>query len=163
MLLLPLTAGLWACSSGERPPQEAAPQQAAPASGQAQTQDSGRPHGNHDPYHGGLVLMDRDLHFEVVMRRDGEFRVYFTDEVRHAVPASTVEDVIVTVSCEDSAPEVVGMQVDDKDESWVGKAHHAIEDLEATVRISYVYKDVPYFIDVPVRGLQSPPSKADHD
>ena len=33
------------------------------------------PHGNHDPKYGGVVLMNGDLHFEVVLGRDGTHRV----------------------------------------------------------------------------------------
>jgi hypothetical protein len=107
--------------------------------------------------------MDRDLHFEVAMRPDGEYRVYFTDEVRKPLPASTVSDVVVSVSCEGEPPEVLALQIDQADESWAGKAQHEVHDPDATVRVSYVYRDAPYWIDIPIDGLRNPPEKAGHD
>jgi hypothetical protein len=156
-----VAVGALACSSPDSARQEpTAGQQQGAAAQQpgAPQQPAGMAHGNHDPHHGGLVMMDRDLHFEVVLRQDTEYRVYFTDEARKPLPASTVQDVIVTVSCEDSAPETVGLQVDEKDESWVGRLQHAVHDAEATVRVSYVYRDVPYWIDIPIQGLRNPPA-----
>ena len=40
------------------------------------------PHGDHNPHYGGIVLMNGDLHFEVVLGRDGVCRVYFSDAMR---------------------------------------------------------------------------------
>jgi hypothetical protein len=155
ILLALISFGAFACSS-EPERGGSANTGAAPAAAGEQ------PHGNHDPHHGGLVLMDRDVHFEVVMKPDGEWRVYFTDAVRKDLPASTAMDVVITVTCPDEKPEVIGLQADDKNESWVGRAQHAVHNPEATVRISYVYKDQPYWIDVPAKVLQNPPPKADH-
>jgi hypothetical protein len=133
-----------------------------PGTGASPAPEGEQPHGNHDPHHGGLVLMDRDLHFEVVMNPNGEYRVYFTDALRNPVPASTAMDVVITVTCPDEKPEVIGLQIDDKGESWVGKGQHAVHNPEATVRTSYVYRDQPYWIDVPAKTLQNPPLKAGH-
>jgi hypothetical protein len=152
-----LAFGPLACSSN--PEQSGGPPAGTTA---APAPEGEQPHGNHDPHHGGVVLMDRDVHFEVVMKPDGEYRVYFTDAVRKPLPASTVQDVVITVTCPDEKPEVIGLQMDDKGESWVGKAHHEVHDPEATVRTSYVYRDQPYWIDLPVKVLQNPPAKADH-
>lgn len=150
MLIALVAAGPLACSSPDSAPQPSA----------AQPQEPARPAGNPHPQHGGVVFADRDLRFEAAMGEDGEFRVYFTDEAGKPIPASTVADVIVTVSCEDAAPEIVGLQIDEKGESWVGKPQHPIHDTDATVRISYVYRDVPHAADVPFRKLHTPRAEA---
>ena len=46
------------------------------------------PHGDHSAHHGGLVLMNGELHYEVVFDRDGRHRVWFSDAVREDLPAS---------------------------------------------------------------------------
>ena len=40
---------------------------------------AGMAHGNHNPKYGGTVLMNGDMHFEVVLNRDGTYHVYFSD------------------------------------------------------------------------------------
>lgn len=41
------------------------------------------PHRDHEPRHGGVVLMKGDLHYEVVLDPTGQsFRVFFTDASR---------------------------------------------------------------------------------
>jgi hypothetical protein len=107
-----------------------------------------RPHGDHYPRHGGIVFMDRDLHFEVVARPAGEYRVYFTDELRHEMPPSAVEDVTIEILRPQGDSETVTLEIDDSDGSWRGDGR-AVEDGETTVRISYTYQGQPYWIDVP--------------
>ena len=42
--------------------------------------------------------MDGDLHFEVVLGRSGEHRLYFSDAMREELPAATAAGVTVTVT-----------------------------------------------------------------
>ena len=149
MMLSLLAIGQLACSPED--PERVNP----PADAQAD-----RPHGDHNPRHGGLVLMDRDIHFEVVWRPPAEYQVYFSDAVRSALSASTVKDLVATVTCSGKPPEVIGLQVDGTIERWIGKGATPCTIPEATVRISYVYRDLPYWTDVPLTTLQSPPPKA---
>ena len=52
------------CSRGaDIPPVQAIPAASTPAAGETV------PHGDHNPHFGGLVLMNGDLHFEVVLAR----------------------------------------------------------------------------------------------
>jgi len=144
--LLILICGLIsACNRGssavraETPPPAAA---AAPAT-------TAIPHGDHNPHYGGIVLMNGDLHFEVVLARDGRYRVYFSDAVRNELPAATAVGVTITVTQKGKAPEPVALHIDDSGESWTGSGS-AISDPNATARIAYSVHGEPYFIDVPV-------------
>ena len=134
-----------ACGRGE----EAAPALVAPPAGSAATSASTVPHGDHNPHFGGLVLMNGDLHFEVVLGRDGSARVYFSDATRAELPAATASEVTITITQKSRAPEVIALHIDDSGESWVGRGK-PIDNPAATARIAYTSQGKPYFIDVPV-------------
>ncbi|HEY1911096.1 MAG TPA: hypothetical protein VGG73_09245 [Vicinamibacterales bacterium] len=121
---------------------------AATTSGAAAGATSTIPHGDHNPKFGGLVLMNGDLHFEVVMHRDGSYRVFFSDAVRSELPAATASGMTVTVTRKSGPAEIVALHIDDSGESWTGQGR-AVEDPSATVRIAYTARGNPYFIDVP--------------
>ena len=107
------------------------------------------PHGNHDPEYGGVVLMNGDLHFEVVLGRDGTHRVYFSDAVREELPASIASQVGVTVMRAGATPETVVLQIDESGESWIGRGRPIEDPAHATARIAYTVQEKPYWIDVP--------------
>jgi hypothetical protein len=106
------------------------------------------PHGDHNPRHGGVVFMDGDLHFEVVLGRGGEHRLYFSDAMREELPASTAAGVTVTVTPKVGPPDAVALQIDDSGESWVGRGRE-VADPDAIARVAYTVHGRPYFIDVP--------------
>ena len=56
------------------------------------------PHGDHSPHHGGLVLMQGELHYEVVLDRNGKHAIWFSDAVREDLPASVASKVAMTVA-----------------------------------------------------------------
>jgi hypothetical protein len=65
----------------------------------------GSVHGNHDPHHGGLVMMyGADLHYEVVLLPTGNVSIYFTDAQRGELPASVVSDVAIEIERPSSKP-----------------------------------------------------------
>jgi hypothetical protein len=106
------------------------------------------PHGDHNPRYGGLVMMNGELHFEVVLNRDGMCHVYFSDATRGELPAATASALVVTVTRKGKDPETVAMRIDDSGESWVGRGH-AVDEADATARVAYTAYGKPYFIDVP--------------
>ena len=131
------------CSRGaDTTPALAIQPAAAPAAGEAV------PHGDHNPHYGGIVLMNGDLHFEVVLGRDGSARVYFSDATRNELPAATASGVTITITTKSQAPEIVALHIDDSGESWTGRGR-PVDDPEATARIAYTAHGKPYFIDVP--------------
>jgi hypothetical protein len=131
------------------------PPAAAVPSEPAVTSSAPVPHGDHRPRHGGLVLMNGNLHFEVVAKHDGNYRVYFSDEVRRELPASTVSEVVLTVGRPHAVPEPLILTVDDEGESWVGTGK-PFDDAGVTIRVAFVFEEKPYFIDIP--WSQSAPS-----
>ncbi len=106
------------------------------------------PHGDHNPRHGGLVLMNGDVHFEVVLGRNGAHQVYFSDAVRNELPAATASNVVVTTTQKGRPPETVALRIDETGESWTGRGQ-PIADPAATARVAYTLSGKSYFIDVP--------------
>jgi hypothetical protein len=133
----------WSCNRVRE-----APAAVAATSTPAAAPATGVPHGDHNPRHGGVVFMDGDLHFEVVLGRDGQHRLYFSDAMREELPAATASAVTVTVAPKAGPPDAVALQIDDSGESWVGRGHQ-VSDPEAIARVAYIVRGRPYFIDVP--------------
>jgi hypothetical protein len=126
------------------------PVQAAQPAATTSTPRTGEtvPHGDHNPRYGGIVLMNGDLHFEVVLGRDGAHRVYFSDAMRNELPAATATGMTVTVTQKSQQPDTVVLHIDDSGESWMGRGR-PIDDPAATARVAYAAYGKPYFIDVP--------------
>src|SRR5262245_21932961 len=129
------------------PPNTAA---AAAATGAPPT-GSAVPHGDHNPHHGGVVMMKGDdLHYEVVLDPSGRsYRVYFTDAVREELPASIAADVVLTLRRPSGADERITMQVDDAGESWVGRGRTVDDPSYTTARLAFAIRHEPYWIDLP--------------
>jgi hypothetical protein len=106
------------------------------------------PHGDHSPHHGGLVLMNGEMHFEVVLDRGGKHRVWFSNAVREDLPASVASKVMMEVTRKDAPDETIALQIDDSGESWVGAGQPVIGD-DVMVKISYEVRGEPYEIEVP--------------
>ena len=119
-----------------------------PAAVAASSSGGAVPHGDHNPHYGGLVLMNGDLHFEVVAGRDGACRVYFSDATRNELPAATASAVTVTISQKGQPPDTVALHIDDSGESWTGRGR-PVADPAATLRVAYESHGTPYFIDLP--------------
>jgi hypothetical protein len=133
-----------ACSHG---PDTTPPQLIQPAAAGSTAGDV-VPHGDHNPHFGGLVLMNGELHFEVVLGRDGSARVYFSDATRNELPAATASGVTITVTTTSQAPEIIALHIDESGESWTGRGR-PVSAPDATARIAYTARGKPYFIDVP--------------
>jgi hypothetical protein len=104
-------------------------------------------HGDHRPHYGGIVMMNGNLHFEVVARPTGRYQVYFSDELRRELPASVVAEVTITVSMSGAEPKTMILQVDEAGESWMADGQPVTG--AATLRVSYVYEEEAYWIDIP--------------
>ena len=105
-------------------------------------------HGDHNPHHGGVVLMKGDLHYEVVLDATGRaHHIYFSDALREDLPASIASDVVLTIR--HPAEERIAMQIDETGESWVGAGRPVEAPASATARLAFAIEHEPYFIDIP--------------
>ena len=134
-----------ACGAGDATPPEAS----APAPAPSGAPESGTPHGDHAPRYGGLVLMNGDLHFEVVLDARGVYHVYFSDAVRNELPASVASEVRVTIMRPDQPEEPIALDLDDQDHSWTARGQPVASAETTTARVSYSYHGQTYWIDMP--------------
>ena len=111
---------LASCGRGSETTPSLAAQPAAPVTAES---SSAVPHGDHNPHFGGIVLMNGDQHFEVVLGRDGSARVYFSDAMRNELPAATASDVTVTITGTSHPPDTFALHIDESGESWIGRGH----------------------------------------
>jgi hypothetical protein len=108
------------------------------------------PHGDHNPHHGGVVLMKGDLHYEVVLDPAGRaHHLYFTDAVREDLPASVASDVGLTIRRPSLPDERIEMQIDEAGESWVGSGQAVSSQAATTARVAFSIGREPYWIDIP--------------
>jgi hypothetical protein len=111
------------------------------------------PHGDHNPHHGGVVMMKgEDLHYEVVLdptRRS--YQVFFSDAVREDLPASIATDVSVTVKRPSASEERVQLTIDEAGESWIGHGRPVTDPAHTTARVAFAIRGEPYWIDLPFR------------
>ncbi len=135
-----------ACSSSS--PSTAPPTQApaAPAA-DAQHQNVVGPHGDHSPHKGGMVLMNADIHYEVVLSRDGRHRIWFSDAVRNDLPASLATGVTLTITRTGQPDEVLSLVIDDTGESWLAAGQPVTGD--AYVKVRYSLQGEPHEVEVP--------------
>ena len=106
------------------------------------------PHGDHTAHHGGLVLMNGEVHYEVVLDRAGKHRIWFSDAVREDLPASVVSRVVMIVSRKDAAPEEITLGIDDSGESWVAAGTPVAGD-DVMVKITYLARGQPFEVELP--------------
>ena len=157
-LVFPLAAVLVtaACSSPATPPAAQAPPAAA-ATADPQHQGLTAPHGDHSPHKGGMVLMNGDMHYEVVLSRDGAHRIWFTDPVRAELPASVATDVRMIITRPGEPDEVLPLSIDDSGESWIAKGR-PVPGNDAYVKITYALQGEPHEVEIPFI-IQAPPTQ----
>jgi hypothetical protein len=146
MLLGALTVG---CADGTDDASAVSP--VSTASGpprDAQHQGVTGPHGDHTPHHGGMVLMNGDVHYEVVLANDGHYQVWFSDAMRNELPASVASGVMMEVTRPDTPPEIVQLAIDDAGEAWVAKARR-VEGDGVMVKLRYALQGEPHEIELP--------------
>ena len=109
---------------------------------------AGMTHGNHIPKYGGVVLMNGDLHFEIVTKEDGSCKVYFSDAARRELPASAVSDVKLSIQRPGYRGEPVDMKISDNGEYWAGKGGF-VDNKETDLQIFFNYQGQPKTSDMP--------------
>ena len=106
------------------------------------------PHGDHTPKHGGLVLMNGDIHYEVILGTDGRHEVWFTDAIRSDLPASVASGVTLEIARPNEPIENVLMQINDTGEAWVARTR-PIEGDGVMVKVRYALLGEPYEVEIP--------------
>lgn len=154
-LLFTAALGTAACSSQPAAPAAQTPAAATP-SPDPEHQGLTAPHGDHSPHKGGMVLMNGDMHYEVVFSRDGKHRIWFSDPVRAELPASVATGVTMVITREHEAPEVLTLAIDDSGESWIASGRPVVGD-GAYVKISYALQGEPHEVELPF-VIQTPPT-----
>jgi len=119
----------------------------APAPTDAQHQGITAPHGDHSAHHGGLVLMNGDVHYEVVLDKAGQHRIWFSDAVREDLPASQAAKVTMVLLRKGAPDETLLLAIDDNGESWQASGQAVAG--EVTVKVSYVLRGEPFEIEIP--------------
>ncbi|HJU41699.1 MAG TPA: hypothetical protein VJ691_02755 [Vicinamibacterales bacterium] len=142
LVIIALITG--ACSS--QPAEPAAPSRARPND----TQHAGitSPHGDHSPHHGGIVLMQGELHYEVVIDPNGRHSVWFSDAVREDLPASVASKVEMTVIRPNVPPESLALAIDESGESWI-TAGKPVTGSNVMVKLTFVARGEPLEIEIP--------------
>lgn len=143
------------CSNQPAAPAAQAPAAATPVDPQHQGMVGA--HGDHSPHKGGMVLMNGDMHYEVVLSRDGAHRIWFTDPVRAELPASVATNVRMIITRPGEADEVLPFAIDDSGESWIAKGR-PVPGNDAYVKITYALQGEPHEVEIPFI-IQAPPTQ----
>lgn len=115
-----------------------------------QAQDA--PHGDHNPHHGGVVLMyGLDLHYEVVLTPAGNVELWLSNAVREDLPASVVSDVAAEIE-RAGTRQNIDMAISDSGDSWVGKVN-AVKPEGVTLHLGFVYRGEPAALSFPATSL----------
>ena len=95
-----------------------------------------------------MVLMNGEMHYEVVFHRGGQHRIWFSNAVREDLPASVASKVMMTVTRQGAADETIALAIDDSGESWVAAGQPVAGD-DVMVTVSYVARGEPFEIEIP--------------
>jgi hypothetical protein len=125
----------------------------APAAANPKPQDSQHagittPHGDHSPHHGGMVLMQGELHYEVVLDPKGKHSVWFSDAVREELPASVASTVAMTIERPDAPAETVVLAIDDSGESWIANGR-SLTGKDVMVKLMFTARGEAHEIEIP--------------
>lgn len=142
LVVIALLAG--ACSTPAQPAAEPSPQPK-----DAQHAGITTPHGDHSPHHGGLVLMNGEVHYEVVLDRGGKHRIWFSDAVREDLPASQAAGVTMVIQRAGAPDESLALGIDDSGESWIASGQ-PVGAGEVMVKVSYLLRGQPFEIEIPI-------------
>jgi hypothetical protein len=150
-----LSATALACGQPETVKVAPSANASASGPGDAQHPNVTGPHGDHTPHHGGLVLMNGDVHYEVVLGKDGRHRIWFSDAVRNDLPATIAQSVTLEIARPSAPVEVVKPTIDESGESWVATSR-PIDGDDVMVKIRYSLQGEPHEVEVPFVAGSTP-------
>lgn len=105
--------------------------------------------------------MNGDIHYEVVLRHDGQHEVWFTDAMRSELPASVASGVTLEFARPGVGTESVPLSINDTGEAWVGRAGPIATDNSQAVmvKVRYSLQGEPHEIELPFVAATSPPQR----
>jgi hypothetical protein len=117
-------------------------------------------HGDHNPHHGGVVLMyGLDLHYEVVFTPSGKVELWLSNAAREDLPASVVSDVAVEIESAGKRRNV-DMAINPNGDGWVGQWVDQKVDQGAppkaertTLHLGFVFRGEPAIVSFPATSL----------
>jgi len=92
--------------------------------------------------------MHGDLHFEVILNKEGRHCVYFSDAVRAELPASIASELTITITQHEKVSETLNARIDADGKRWVADGK-PVDDVNAVARVAFNAQGRPYWIDVP--------------
>lgn len=104
-----------------------------------------------------MVLMNGDIHYEVVLSREGAHRIWFTDPVRSELPASVATGVTMIITRPGEPDETIRLAIDDSGESWIADGRPVTTN-DAYVKITYAMQGEPHEVEIPF-VIQTPPTQ----
>jgi hypothetical protein len=137
-----------ACGNGRQPAATQSPAPATPPNDAAHQALMG-PHGDHTPRHDGMVLMQGDVHYEVVLAKNGRHQIWFSDAVRNDLPASVAARVTMEIARPGAAVETVTLAIDDNGEAWQAGGR-PLEGDGAMVKVRFALQGEPHEVEIPV-------------
>jgi hypothetical protein len=144
-----------ACSGGRNEMSVSRAAQPGPPAAVSASPPSTLPHGDHNPHHGGVVMMKGDLHYELVFDPTGRaHQLYFSDAIREDLPAAFASAASLTLKRPGESEESVPLEIDDTGESWIGSGRPVADPERTTVRVSFTVESEPYWIDVPFKDTK---------
>jgi hypothetical protein len=96
-----------------------------------------------------MVMMNGEVHYEVVFDSQGKHRVWFSNAVREDLPASIASEVVMAVTPKMGAATTFALKIDDSGESWMADGSHPLAGGDI-VKLSYRLRGEPFEIEIPV-------------
>ena len=148
-IALAVAAALLVAACGREAPQTSTNSTPAAPPNDAAHQALAGPHGDHTPHHTGLVLMQGDVHYEVVLKKDGRHQIWFSDAVRSDLPASVAAKVTMEIARPNVPVESLTLAIDDNGEAWQAGGR-PLEGEGAMVKVRFSLQGEPHEIEIPV-------------
>lgn len=104
--------------------------------------------GRLQPHHGGVLFASGPVDAEFVLKPNAGYQLYFTDSKGGELPASVVNDLVLTIKRGSGAPESVKLHIDDEGESWIGAGESSAGQI-ASASISYKFEGMPQQTEIP--------------
>jgi hypothetical protein len=109
-------------------------------------------HGDHNPHHGGVVLMyGLDLHYELVLTPAGKVELWLSNAARDELPASIVSDIAVEIE-HAGQRQNVDMAINQNGDAWTGQGAPVKAD-GTSLHLGFVFRGESATVSFPATSL----------